>query len=161
MSGKFSYARRMLRFPANIFATQALLNTTRLDLTYCRGDVSSTRRVSSSFTDCVHCLRSCAMWVAVIDLLKYIYEVYGSGMKINFHLITVFSYSINPSFLRSPSASHSVNIAIQSYMENHVIAHSYRMSKKIQTPLLNSLDNVVLPFWSTQNCNSSILMALK
>ena len=34
------------------------------DLTYCRGDVSSTR-VSSSFTDSLHCLRSCAMWVAV------------------------------------------------------------------------------------------------
>ena len=90
-------------------------------------------------------IRPCAIWVTVCRS-TFISSKNGFAAYTFFDLITVFSYSINPSFLRSPSASHSMNISIQSYMGKPVIAHSYHMPKKFQTPLLDSLENVVLPF---------------
>ena len=91
---------------------------------YCRGDVSSTR-VSSSFTDSLHrlhCLRSCAMWVAVC------WSTFISSQSSR--IVSIHR------FFRLPSASHSMNISIHSYMGKPVVAHSYHMPKKFQTPLL-------------------------
>jgi len=51
------------RNEVNVPTFRCRLSDGRIAYVYCCGDVST--RISSSFTDSLQCLRSCAMWVAV------------------------------------------------------------------------------------------------
>ena len=112
-------------------------------IAFCLSDVSLTH-IGSSFMNFLHCLLSCAVWVAVCRSTTSIF-------------LTVITYDVDLRFLCPPRLLLPWTYPFIAVWKP-VLAHSNDMSQKIQMPPLNSVDIFNLTSPESLFCSLSLFV---